>query len=137
MRVITKKQFNTKPDGIATLLVILWIGAFALGSALTMSLGTLSGVSKNINTISGDQKFFTAESGMGEGIYQYVKEIETTGASAYVPGDLELLNNVVSGNIEVTPLTWPYVLVRGSAENERGQRSVKKLVSVFPEGFAF
>lgn len=137
MRTKKFKRLNTGRDGITTLIAVLAIGAFALGSALTISLGALSGLSKNINIVSGDQKFFTAESFMSEGIYQYVKEIEATGVSTYTPLPPDLMNGVESGAITVTPLSWPYVIIRGDAENGNGRRIVKEVVSVFPEGQAF
>lgn len=117
--------------GVITLITIMGVGLLAFGAVLTVALGTISGLHKNQNTISGDQVFYTGESGVSEGAYQYLS------ATTYKSGVPVMVNDAATGTIIVTPLTWPYVKVRGTASNIKNHRAVVRVISVFPEGQAF
>jgi hypothetical protein len=120
-----------KEKGIISLVVIMSVGLFALGSVLAVSTGILGELIKNKNTVSGDQAFYTAEAGMKEGTYQYLNSLSYSGGTAV------LLNNAAGGDIVVATSTWPYIIAKGTAENIRSYRGVLHTITVFPEGFAF
>ena len=127
------KQTNLKNGerGVITLIAILAVGIFAFGSALTVAGGTLADVAKNRNTISGDQVFYSGEAAVSEGAYQFQND------PLYAGGTADLLNNTDTGVIEVAPLSWPYWKAKGRAANATTQRTVTRVITIFPEGQAF
>src|SRR3989344_7508775 len=124
------KSDNQK--GVIGLLAVMGIGVFALGVSLVASSGAASELASNINLSSGDQAFYSAESGVYEGALQYKNDPDN-----YTGGTPQLLNNTVSGNIEATPLDWPYVKIRSLASGNATDRTVARIFTSFPEGLAF
>lgn len=121
-----------KDKGIISLATVFGVGLFALGTALMLAVGQLGELSKNRNTVSGGQSFYTAETNMREGSYQYVHA-----PTLYSGGSFLLLNNTATSTITVVPLAWPYAKVRGDAENQITRRKANHTITVFPEGLAF
>jgi len=62
-----------KDKGIASLIIVLVIGLFALALALTVTGQMVAEIVKGTNTISGDRSFHTAEAASREGAYQHIK----------------------------------------------------------------
>ena len=117
--------------GVVMLFTILGVGALALGATLTVALGILGEFSKRRNTVSGDQVFYTGEAAVSEGAYRFLT------ASSYLATAGQTLNNTATSSIVVEPLVWPYVRARGKAANEKTNRAVSRIITSFPEGFAF
>ena len=122
---------SNQQKGVITLIFLLVVGFFALGLAMTSGTKTILELKKNINTISADQSFYTAEAAVSEGIYQYINDDEYSG------GNFQLINNVLNSSTSVTDVGWPYVEVKGVAENNLTHREVVYTLNVFPEGLAF
>ena len=122
----------SEKNGIISLAAVLGVGLFSLGTALMIAFVALAEFKENQDAILGDQSFYTADSGVMEGTYQYIHATSSYSGSPFL-----LLNNSSDSEITVTSLIWPYVEVRGSAENLRTSRTVVNTISVFPEGFAF
>ncbi|MDP3963057.1 MAG: hypothetical protein Q8Q39_01025, partial [bacterium] len=117
--------------GVIMLFTILGVGTLALGAALTVAIGSLTELSKNRNTVSGDQVFYTGEAAVSEGAYRYLT------ASSYLTTAGQMLNNTSTSTVEVTPLSWPYVKAKGKAANDRTHRGVVRIITQYPEGLAF
>lgn len=126
-------ETKTNQNGIIGLAVVFGVGLFALGAALTLTLGALSELSKDRNAISGDQSFYNADAAAREGAYQFINDASTT----YAGGAPVLLNGSATAAIAVASLAWPYVEVHGEAENARNFRTSIYILTLFPEGFAF
>ena len=117
--------------GIISLAAVYAIGLLALGTVLTTSVLALTELTKNRNTISGNQSFHTAEAAAREGVYQY-QHIDS-----YLGGTPQLLNNTSQGEITITDIDWPYVEVSGAAENQTTHRKIIYTMTKFAEGLAF
>ncbi|MBI4114398.1 MAG: hypothetical protein HY445_00980 [Candidatus Niyogibacteria bacterium] len=132
-----KLNVQKSEEGIISLITILAVGLFALGTVLTISAGTLSETVKNKNMTSGSQSFYTAESAMREGAYQVIEEVKEFGGDpTYAGEDYFALNS--TSNSDVTVLyDWPYAIMRGEATGGNVNRAVIHTITVFPEGLAF
>lgn len=117
------------------MIAVLAIGVLALSSALTIAAGSISELAKNQNTTSGNETFYTAESALLEGAYQYIQAVISD--TTYAGGNGELLNNTDESAITVDDTNWPYAIVRGESENNTTTRGVTRRITVFPEGLAF
>jgi len=119
--------------GIMSLAVIFVIGFFGLGLVLTVATAALLGITKNYNTNSGNQTFYTAETAVREGIYQYLAD------NSYSTGNFsQTINNISTSSIPISVTSsWPYVIITGEAENNITHREVGYILNVFPEGLAF
>jgi len=126
---------HNKERGIISLVVTLVVSLFAVASSLALASGSLGELVKNKNTNEGGQVFYAAESSMKEATHQYLSAIAN--ASEYSEGLPVLLNDTTAGSLNVIPQEWPYVKVRGSAENYSVHRAVSQIVTVFPSGLAF
>ncbi len=129
-------KIRRQEKGIITLAVIFSIGLLALSMALATALSVITELKKNRNVVFGDRSFLAAESAAREGVYQYIND------TSYLAGplnDAQLLNNSSDGSIYIDddPLNWPYVEVKGSAENKSTYRNVAYTLNIFPEGLAF
>ena len=130
----TINQKNNKKAGVVSLITVLVVGVFALGTTLTIAVDVLLEATKNTNVMLGDQAFYTAEAYNQEGAYQYILaqtysgEAQTAGWNKTIDGEIE---------IDADPSEWPYVLVRGRSNNPTTHRSAAKKITIYPEGEAF
>lgn len=115
--------------GVINLIVIFGVGFFALGSALTISSGILSATHKNHNTVSSHESFYTAESAMREGTYQFLHD------DSYISTSYNALNDTSESDITIEDF-GTHIRVVGSADNATHREVIQNVIT-FPEGFAF
>lgn len=131
-----KNMFLQKNEkGIIGLVTIFVIGFLGLGMMLTISKITLSEIHKNRNETFGNQSFYTAETAVKEGIYQYVKNSSSSGNFA-LP-----INNIPTGSITFltnsSPHGWAYREVEGNANNSLTNRKIKNTILLSESWAAF
>ncbi|MDP2676665.1 MAG: hypothetical protein Q8O83_03195 [bacterium] len=132
-----QKTPRTTEQGIISLIAIFGVGLFALGAVLSISTGTLAELVKNKNAVTGSQAFYTAESAMQEGAYQFVGEVNETQNENFRTLDYFTLNNSAESGVIISDLGWPYAEARGAASNGDTNRTVIHTITIFPEGLAF
>jgi len=129
-----------KDKGIMSLAVVLVVGLFGLGTAITVATVALVGLNKNFDNKSGNQSFYTAEAAAEEGTYRYIDK--------YINGQVyngetfdfpELLNNIQTAQISVINPIWPDVnaIVTAIATNNINQREIVYTLNIYPAGGAF
>ena len=126
---------NNKNKGIVSLIVVYGVGLFALATALTLTTGILTELIKDRNSMAGDRSFYTAESTLKEGVYQYINSGSVTGN---LPTSINNIDtNLTSYSINSSPRGWAYREVEGSAENNLTNRKVNSTLLLFPSGATF
>jgi len=119
-------------QGIVSIIIVLAVGLFAFGAAVVMASNAVNGLNKNMNTTSGDQVFYTAESATEEGIYQFIQSM----ASLYGDQNFDTINNVSESGFTIIK-DWPYAQVVGSSTGTGVHRDVSMRVALFPGAGAF
>ncbi|MFH1451121.1 MAG: hypothetical protein ABIF89_00755 [bacterium] len=122
--------------GIISLIVLFGVGLFALATSLTISLGSLMELAKNRNNFLGTRSSYAAETAATEGFYAYQSDTNYPGGNS-AENTSPLINETESSSIEVIPLTWPEVEIKGMADNKISHRETVYTINVFPEGMAF
>lgn len=102
-----------------------------LSAALASATAILGEMGQNKNTSSGDKTFYSAESALEEGAYQYLHN------QSYIGGSFPLVNGSHTDSILIEDLGWPYAKVKGGAENYMTSRIAVNVITVFAEGEAF
>jgi hypothetical protein len=120
--------------GIISIIAVLSIGIFALSTALIMAKGVLQQSATNHNNTSTYQAFYTAESGAGEGAYQFMNAPDD---SPYTGGTLATLINDIPAEITVTSLPFSAAIINGKASKNDNSRNVLYYAIKHPEAPAF
>jgi len=120
--------------GVISLIAVLSIGMFALGTSLIVARGVLQQLVVNRSNVSTYQAFYAAESGAEEGAYQFVHAPDDP---PYTGGTLATLINDTSAEITVTSLPFSAAIINGGASKDDNSRNVFYYALKHPEAPAF
>lgn len=84
-----------KDKGVMSLAVVLVVGLFGLGTAITIATVALTGLNKNFDNKSGSQSFYTAESAARESTYQYIVNDLALNGDVYAQNINSSTDNVI------------------------------------------
>jgi hypothetical protein len=120
--------------GVISIIAVLSIGIFALGTSLVLAQGVLQQMTINRSNVSTYQAFYTAESGAGEGIYNFKNDLSYRDRNDTLSGI-----NGLSANISADHIVNGYANIISESTNGDNHRNVKVTLRNFPddEGFAF
>jgi len=117
--------------GIISIIAVLSIGMFALGTALIMAKGVLQQSATNHNNTSTYQAFYTAESRGNECVYQLKNSLPCVlGAHSDING--------ATSDIPVAPsFQSGYAVIIATADRSDTHRNIVTTIRNFPEDDAF
>ncbi len=118
--------------GIITIVAILAIGIFSLGTSLLLARNVLQQTVANRNNISTSQAFYTAEGGAGEGIYNFRNDLSYRDKNETIFGI-----NGLSANIYAGHLVNGYATIIGESTNKNNRRKIEVILRNFPNNKAF
>jgi len=120
--------------GVISIIAVLSIGIFALGTSLVLAQGVLQQMTINRSNVSTYQAFYTAESGASEGVYKFKTDSSYRDENETFSGV-----NGLTANISADHIVNGYATIISGSVNGNNHRNVKVTLRNFPdeEGFAF
>ena len=121
-----------KQKGLVNLMVVFAVGLLSLGAVLITATSAATEAKNAQNNTHSDQAFYTAESGMTEGTYQFINYDLYAGGNA---PEIDI-NTASSPTITLTT-NWPYTIIKGASAKISNNRTVIHKLTVFPGGEVF
>ena len=118
--------------GIISIIAVLSIGIFIMGTSLVLAKGTLQRTVINRSNVSTYQAFYAAESAMNNGVYNFVNNPSYRDTTDTLSDVNDLDANIIVGNLHNG-----YATVIGNASNNKVYRKTIATLCNFPQETEF
>jgi len=126
---------NKNQKGVISIIAVLSIGIFALGTSLMVAKGVLQQLVVNRNNVSTYQAFYTAESGANEGVYRFINDESYRDQTDTLSGTDS--PNDLTANISAGHFVNGYATIIGDSSSNDNFRKITTTVRNYPDDPAF